>query len=108
MCGAHLEGLPLNWQLKERGATLKLKTQTAEVYRMYVLAGGPPFRPGLIMDVENGAAIEVEIWSVPAEQFGSFVNSISEPLGIGKVRIANGTMVSGFICEPYVVKVLMK
>lgn len=101
VCGAHLEGLPLNWQLTERGAVLKSKTKTAPVYRMYALAGGPPFRPGLILDEQNGAAIDVEIWQVPAEQFGSFVNGIPAPLGIGKVRVENGSMVSGFICEPY-------
>jgi hypothetical protein len=55
----------------------------------------------LILDEQNGAAIDVEIWQVPAAQFGSFVNGIPAPLGIGKVRIENGSMVSGFICEPY-------
>lgn len=101
VCGAHLEGLPLNWQLKERGAVLKTKTQTAPIYRMYALDGGPPFRPGLIRDKVKGAALDVEIWSMPADQFGSFVNGIPSPLGIGKVRIADGSMVSGFICEPF-------
>lgn len=101
VCGAHLEGLPLNWQLTERGATLKSKTETAPVYRMYALAGGPPYRPGLILDEDNGASITVEIWSVPADQFGSFVDGIPAPLGIGKVHIADGSAVSGFICEPY-------
>ncbi|MGH1461440.1 MAG: allophanate hydrolase [Neptuniibacter sp.] len=101
VCGAHLTDCPLNWQLVERGATLKTVTQTAPVYTMYALAGGPPFRPGLIMDESTGAAIDVEIWSMPADQFGSFVNGIPAPLGIGKVKIADGSMVSGFICEPY-------
>ena len=71
---------------------------------MYALAGGPPFRPGLVLDEDNGAAIEVEIWSVPAEQFGNFVNGIPAPLGIGKVRVDDGSVVSGFICEPYAIK----
>lgn len=101
VCGAHLSGLPLNWQLTERGATLKTNTKTAPVYRMYALAGGPPFRPGLILDESNGAEIEVEVWSLPADQFGSFVNGIPTPLGIGKVKLADGSLVSGFICEPY-------
>jgi allophanate hydrolase len=101
VCGAHLEGLPLNWQLTERGAVLKSKTATAAIYRMYALAGGPPFRPGLILDEDQGQAIEVEIWSIPADQFGSFVNGIPSPLGIGKVRVADGSVVSGFICEPF-------
>ncbi len=101
VCGAHLEGLPLNWQLTERGASLKRKTTTAPCYRMYALAGGPPYRPGLVLDEEQGAAIDVEIWSVPAAEFGSFVAGIPAPLGIGKVRLADGEVVSGFICEPY-------
>ena len=101
VCGAHLTGFPLNWQLVERGATLKAETKTAPVYKMYALAGGPPFRPGLILDETEGAAIEVEIWSMPASQFGSFVNGIPAPLGIGKVKLADGPFVSGFICEPY-------
>lgn len=101
VCGAHLEGLPLNWQLHERGATLKLKTQTAACYRMYALAGGPPYRPGLILDEAQGSAIEVELWQMPVREFGSFVAAIPAPLGIGKVKLADGTQASGFICEPY-------
>ncbi|WP_394183868.1 allophanate hydrolase [Marinomonas posidonica] len=103
VCGAHLTGQPLNWQLTERGATLKTQTTTAASYRMYALAGGPPYRPGLILDTEQGQAIEVEIWSVPSEHFGSFVAGIPAPLGIGKVQLADGSSVSGFICEPYAI-----
>lgn len=101
VCGAHLDGLPLNWQLRERGATLKQSTKTAPGYRMYALAGGPPFRPGLVFDESTSGQIEVEIWSIPAAEFGSFVAGIPAPLGIGKVKIEDGSMVSGFICEPY-------
>ena len=103
VCGAHLQGLPLNWQLTERGATLVEKTKTEPVYRMYALAGGPPDRPGLILDEQHGAAIDVEVWSMPASQYGSFVEGIPAPLGIGKIRLANGSLTSGFICEPYAI-----
>ena len=101
VCGAHLEGLPLNWQLTERGATLKTRTQTAPNYRLYALAGGPPFRPALVFDKTQGAAIEVEVWTLPLSEFGSFVANIPAPLGIGKVTLADGSCVSGFICEGY-------
>ncbi|MCG7932538.1 MAG: allophanate hydrolase, partial [Candidatus Thiodiazotropha lotti] len=103
VCGAHLQGLPLNWQLTERGATLKAKTETAPIYRMYALPGGPPARPGLILDEAAGEAIEVEVWSMPQSQFGSFVAAIPSPLGIGKLQLADGTEASGFICEPYAI-----
>ena len=101
VCGAHLEGLPLNHQLTSRGATLLQRTRTAPVYRFYALPGGPPFRPGMMRVASAGAAIDVEVWSVPAEHFGSFVAGIPAPLGIGKVELENGERVPGFICEPH-------
>ncbi|SMF46900.1 allophanate hydrolase [Alteromonadaceae bacterium Bs31] len=100
VCGAHLEGLPLNWQLKERGGKLLEKTHTSKHYRFYALAGGPPKRPGL-QRVENGSAIEVEVWRLPAEEFGSFVNEIPAPLGIGKVELSDGRWLSSFICDSW-------
>lgn len=99
VCGAHLAGLPLNFQLTERGATLVEQTQTSAKYRFYALAGGPPYRPGLVRDEQAGFAVEVEVWSVPAEVFGGFVADIPAPLGIGKLELADGRWVSGFICE---------
>jgi allophanate hydrolase len=99
VCGAHLEGLALNHQLTSRGATLSSRTHTAPRYRFYALPGGPPFRPGLVRVATDGAAIDVEVWSVPAEHFGSFVAGIPAPLGIGKVELEDGTRVPGFICE---------
>ena len=101
VCGAHLEGLPLNHQLTTRGATLIRRTRTAPAYRFYALPGGPPFRPGLIHTSTGGAAIEVEVWSVPAASFGSFVAGIPAPLGIGKVELEDGISVPGFICEAH-------
>lgn len=97
VCGAHLEGQPLNWQLIERGATLLEKTTSSENYALYALADG--IRPGMVRNDENGSAIEVEVWSLPKANFGSFVAGIPEPLGIGKVEMADGRWLSGFICE---------
>jgi len=95
--GAHLSGLPLNFQLTERNARLVSTTQTAPKYRFYALTGGK--RPGLIQVSNGGAAIACEVWEVPASQFGSFVAGIPAPLGIGKLELADGSNVNGFICE---------
>jgi allophanate hydrolase len=100
VCGAHLSKLPLNYQLTGRNAVLSETTETANCYRMYLLAGGPPLRPGMFRDETGGISLPVEIWRVPEDQFGSFVAGIPAPLGIGKVELANGRWVSGFICEP--------
>lgn len=99
VCGAHLSGLPLNGQLTERGAVLMARTHTAACYKLYALQGGPPLRPGMVKVSEGGEAIEVEVWSMPAEHFGSFVAGIPSPLGIGKVLLADGRQVPGFVCE---------
>ena len=95
--GAHLSGLPLNFQLTERGARLVAVTQTGPKYRFYALPDGK--RPGLIQVERDGATIACEVWEMPADKFGSFVAGIPAPLGIGKVELANGTVVNGFICE---------
>jgi allophanate hydrolase len=99
VCGAHMSGLPLNAQLLERGAFCVATTRTSPDYRFYALPGGPPFRPGLVQVREGGVAIDVEVWRMPIEHFGSFVAGIPAPLGIGKVRLEDGSVVCGFLCE---------
>jgi len=101
VCGAHLEGMPLNWQLTERDAVLLEKTKSSESYQLYALPGGPPYRPGLKRVSQAGCKIEIEIWEMPAENFGTFVANIPAPLGIGKVETENGEWLTSFICESY-------
>ena len=75
------------------------ETKTSERYRFYALQGGPVKRPGLVRVEQGGCSVFVEVWSMPASEFGSFVGAIPYPLGIGKLELANGEWVSGFICE---------
>lgn len=99
VCGAHMQGLPLNAQLTSRGAWRVAVTHTATAYRLYALPGGPPQRPGLVRVAEGGGAIELEVWRMPREHFGSFMQGIPAPLGIGRVQLASGQEVAGFLCE---------
>ena len=101
VCGAHLSGLALNHQLTERGGRLLCATRTAPCYRLYALPGGPPHRPGLIRQGNGGAAIEVEVWSLPLDQVGGFLAGIPAPLGLGSVELADGSWEKGFICEGF-------
>ena len=101
VCGAHLDGLPLNWQLRQRGGRLLEATLSSPDYRLHALAGGPPLRPGMLRVAEGGVAIEVEVWELPSRELGSFLTGIPAPLGLGKVQLADGRWESGFICEPY-------
>ena len=98
--GAHLSGMPLNWQLTERGARLLHTAQTAPDYRLYALAGTVPPKPGLLrVAAGEGAAIALEVWDMPVSQYGSFVALIPAPLGIGTVRLSDGAQVQCFLCE---------
>jgi len=103
VCGAHMSGLPLNHQLTERAARLVRTCRTAPRYRLYALAGFTPPRPGMVRIDAGGQPIEVEVWAVPAEAMGSFVDGIPPPLGIGTVELEDGEQVRGFVCEGYAV-----
>jgi allophanate hydrolase len=105
VCGAHLKGYPLHWQITEGNGEFVEATTTAPSYRMFAFATGGIAKPGLIKDAEGmqkGGAIYLEIYRLSLSAFGKFVSNIPSPLGIGKVELANGTSVSGFIAEPEV------
>jgi allophanate hydrolase len=36
---------------------------------------------------------------MPLSSFGSFTAAIPAPLGIGKIKLQDGRLVSGFLCE---------
>ncbi|MEP7352550.1 MAG: allophanate hydrolase, partial [Acidobacteriota bacterium] len=100
--GAHLSGQPLNWQLVDRKARLIATRRTAACYRLFDLPDQTPKKPGLVREETfRGPGIEVEVWAVPQNHFGSFVAAIPAPLGIGTVELDNGDRVKCFICEPY-------
>jgi len=99
--GAHLSGMPLNHQLTSRGAHLVGVAQTAPSYRLFALPDTTPPKPGLLRVAHDGASIALELWDMPTQHFGSFVDEIPAPLGIGSLELADGSRVKGFICEPY-------
>jgi allophanate hydrolase len=98
--GAHLSGLPLNGELQSLGARLLEATTTAPDYKFYALNGTVPPKPGLLrVDAGKGSAIEVEIWALPVEGFGKFVDGIPSPLSIGTIKLSDGRGVKGFLLE---------
>jgi allophanate hydrolase len=99
--GAHLSGLPLNWQLTELGATLQQATHTAPHYRLCALPGTTPPKPGLQRVRSGGTAIALEVWDVPLHQVGRFLAAIPAPLGLGQIELADGRTVHGFLCEAH-------
>lgn len=103
--GAHLSGMPLNRELTDPGGALVAQTHTAGSYRLFVLPGTVPPKPGLLRDPSaTGPGLAIEVWSLDPAAFGQFVARIPAPLGIGKIELKDGSEVSGFLCEPFAVE----
>ncbi|MCB8880977.1 allophanate hydrolase [Acidisoma cellulosilytica] len=96
--GAHLTGQPLNPQLRGFGGKFQRTCRTADRYRMVAIPGRI-LRPGLIDIGDAGQVIEGEIWSLPSASLAAFLATITPPLGLGTVRLAEGQSSLGFICE---------
>jgi allophanate hydrolase len=96
--GAHLRGQPLNAELLDFGAIFLEQTRTAPQYRLFVLSDTSPAKPGMIRS-GNGGSIEIEVWQLGANAFGTLVASVPPPLVIGNVKLASGEWIKGFLCE---------
>ena len=72
--GAHMHGLPLNSELLALGAEFRRALNTAPLYRLYLLPGGPPARPGLLrVSPDEGVAVAVEVWALPTAKVGALL-----------------------------------
>lgn len=101
VAGAHMSGLPLNPQLTELGARLLRADRTAPVYRLYALPGEGIPRPGLVRVGDAGKSIDVELWEISQPALGALLCQVPAPLAIGRVQLAGGEAVAGFICEAH-------
>jgi allophanate hydrolase len=104
VCGAHMSGLPLNDQLLKLDAKLVSKTTTSSDYRLYHLTDFHPPRPGMVRITQGGAAVDLEVWEVSLPNYGTLVAAIPAPLGIGRLELADGSWVQGFLCESYAIE----
>lgn len=103
--GAHLSGMALNSELRSLGARFLEKTVTSADYKLFVLDGTRPAKPGLLrVETGKGSPVEIEIWALTADAFGRFVAGIPAPLGIGTLTLSDGRGVKGFLVEAEAVK----
>lgn len=103
VCGLHMEGLSLEYQIKELGGKFNRHSKTAPFYSLYKL-NTTPMKPGLIKNADKGEKIDVDIYDIPKAALGKFLLNIPAPLGLGKVMLEDNSEVVGFICEEYAVK----
>lgn len=100
LVGAHMAGLPLNPQITNLGGRFLEAAETALIYRLFALAGGgAPARPGLLRVGAEEVSIALELWSLPTAKLGALLVQIPSPLGLGRVTLADGRIVVGFLVE---------
>ncbi len=96
--GAHMAGLPANHELVACGGQYVRLTRTDGSYRLHVLDTPVGPRPGIErVTTGGGRGVEVEIWSLPAEQLGAFSAKVPPHLAIGPVTLLDGSTALGFL-----------
>ena len=95
--GTLMRGLELNGNLVDAGATFVSETRTAPVYRLWSIGDR---HPAMIRVEHGGAAIAVEVWSVPPEGLAAILLKEPPGLSIGKVRLEDGSETLGVLGEP--------
>ena len=99
VCGAHMQGLPLNHQLVSLGAKYVKTCKTVQGYRLFNVPQKTPPRPGLLRDTLSPFTIELELWEMPLVSFGAFIMHVASPLCIGTILLEDGSSTYGFLCE---------
>ncbi len=93
VCGAHLKGEALHGELSH--AEFLESARTAPEYRMFAFTDGNLQKPALVAG--GNGSFYVELYAMNAADFGKFVAQIPAPLGIGKIKLSDGRLISGFI-----------
>lgn len=94
VCGLHMRGYSLNYQLLELGAGFVRDDKTKDCYRIKVHYDNieKPF----LMYSEHGKEIQVEVWRIPVDKLGRFMAGIPSPLSLGKIKLTKDEVI-GFI-----------
>jgi allophanate hydrolase-like protein len=95
--GTLMRGLELNANLVDAGATFVREARTAPVYRLWSIDDR---HPAMIRVRKGGAAIALEVWSVPPDGLAAVLLKEPPGLSIGKVRLEDGSETLGVLGEP--------
>ena len=96
--GTLMRGLELNPNLLKVGATFVREDQTDECYRLWSIDDR---HPAMLRTPGEGAAVAVEVWDVPLQGLAKVLQSEPPGLCIGKVKLADGSIVLGVLGEPF-------
>jgi hypothetical protein len=96
--GTLMRGLELNPNLVKVGATYVREDKTEPCYRVWSIDDR---HPAMLRTPGEGAAVAVEVWDVPLPGLAKVLQSEPPGLCIGKVKLADGTVVLGVLGEPF-------
>ena len=95
--GTLMRGLELNPNMIKAGATFVREATTAPSYRLWSIDDR---HPAMVRVSTGGAAIALEVWTVPPEGLAQIL--LQEPPGlcVGKIRLDGGEETLGVLAEP--------
>ena len=96
--GTLMRGLELNPNMLAVGATFVREDKTEACYRVWSIDDR---HPAMLRTPGEGAAVAVEVWDVPLQGLAKVLQSEPPGLCIGKVKLADGSIVLGVLGEPY-------
>jgi carbamate kinase len=100
--GTLMRGLKLNGNMLAAKATFVREATTEPTYRLWTINDEHPAM--VRVSDGTGVAIALEVWSVPNSGLAGILQSEPPGLTIGKVRLADGSIVLGVIGEPALVE----
>jgi hypothetical protein len=97
-----MRGLELSPNMAAAGATFVRELVTEPTYRLWTINDDHPAM--IRVNDGSGVAIQVEVWSVPAAGLAGILLNEPSGLAIGKVRLADGSIVLGVLGESAIVE----
>jgi len=96
--GTLMRGLELNPNLVKVGATFAREDATDACYRLWSIDDR---HPAMLRTPGQGARIALELWDVPLDGLAQVLMSEPPGLAIGKVVLADKSVVLGVLGEPF-------
>jgi gamma-glutamylcyclotransferase (GGCT)/AIG2-like uncharacterized protein YtfP len=95
--GTLMRGLALNSTLLAVNAVFIRDATTEPSYRLWSIDDR---YPAMVRVTTGGAAVVVEVWSVPTGAVAGILVNEPDGLTLGRVRLADGSVVLGVLGEP--------
>lgn len=100
--GTLMRDLELNSNLTDTGATFARDDETAPCYRLWSIDDR---HPAMIRTTgDAGVSVHLEVWDIPLQGLASVLSKEPAGLAVGKVLLADGTVVLGVLGEPFLVE----